>query len=109
VGIEAQQEFLKRLGLTDRMNTELPEVATPLLPNRWGELAAITVSFGHGISVTPMQTAVAAAALVNGGILLPPTFYPRTQEQAAAIGKRVVSEHTSDMMRYLFQLNVLNG
>ncbi len=109
VGIPAQQEFLKRLGLTDRMQTELPEIATPLLPNRWGELAAITVSFGHGISVTPMQTAVATAALVNGGILIPPTFFPRTEAQAEAIGKRVVTEQTSAMMRYLFQLNVLNG
>ncbi len=65
---------MKRLHLTDRLQTELPENAAPLLPPKWNELAAMTISFGHGISVTPMQTAVAAAALVNGGVLLPPTF-----------------------------------
>ncbi len=108
-GIHKQQEFLSRLGLTTRLNTELPENATPLLPPKWNELAAMTISFGHGISVTPMQTAVAAAALVNGGTLLPPTFLPRSEEDAKALGKRVVSEKTSRMMRYLFRLNVLSG
>jgi cell division protein FtsI (penicillin-binding protein 3) len=84
-------------------------VATPLLPPKWNELAAITISFGHGISVTPLQTAAAAAALVNGGELVPPTFLPRTAEEAASLKKRVVSEHTSAIMRYLFRLNVLQG
>ncbi|SHM23118.1 peptidoglycan D,D-transpeptidase FtsI family protein [Roseibium suaedae] len=105
-GIEKEQEFFTRLGLTTRLKTELPENAAPLLPPKWNELAAMTISFGHGISVTPMQTAVAAAALVNGGTLLPPTFFPRTQEQAKALGTRVVSEDVSRKMRYLFRLNV---
>ncbi len=109
VGIEAQQEFFGRLGLTKRVDTELPENAAPLLPPKWNELAAMTISFGHGISVTPMQTAVAAAALVNGGTLIPPTFYPRSQEQAAKLGKKVISERVSGMIRYLFRLNVLSG
>ncbi|MAA97983.1 MAG: cell division protein [Stappia sp.] len=108
-GIDHQQAFLKKVGLTTRLDTELPEVATPLLPPKWNELAAITISFGHGISVTPLQTAVAAAALVNGGELVPPTFLPRTAEEAASLKKRVVSEHTSAIMRYLFRLNVLQG
>ena len=42
------------------------------------------MAFGHGISVSPMQTAAAGAALVNGGYLITPTFLPRTPEQAAA-------------------------
>ncbi len=108
-GIDRQQEFMTRLHLTERLPTELPENAAPLLPPKWNELAAMTISFGHGISVTPMQTAVAAAALVNGGTLLPPTFLPRSAEKAQALGKRVLSEETSRMMRYLFRLNVLSG
>jgi cell division protein FtsI (penicillin-binding protein 3) len=100
---------MKRLHLTDRLQTELPENAAPLLPQKWNELAAMTISFGHGISVTPMQTAVATAALVNGGTLLPPTFLPRSQEQVQSLGKQVVSPETSRMMRYLFRLNVLSG
>ncbi|MEP1882011.1 MAG: penicillin-binding protein 2 [Roseibium sp.] len=108
-GIDKQQEFLGRLGLTTRLHTELPENARPLLPPKWNELAAMTISFGHGISVTPMQTAVAAAALVNGGTLLQPTFLPRSQQEAKELGKQVLSPETSRIMRYLFRLNVLRG
>ena len=56
-----------------------------------------------------MQTAVAASALVNGGRLIPPTFFPRTAAEADLLAKRVVSEETSDKMRYLMRLNVLKG
>ena len=108
-GVARQKEFLERLHLTNRLKTELPENAAPLLPPKWNELAAMTISFGHGLSVTPMQTAVAAAAVVNGGTLLPPTFMPRSEEDAQAVGKQVISPDVSRMMRYLFRLNVLSG
>ncbi|MCQ0989988.1 peptidoglycan D,D-transpeptidase FtsI family protein [Jiella marina] len=106
VGIEGHREFLTKLGLLTKMDTELPEVATPTQPNVWKQINSITISYGHGVSTTPLQTAVAAAALVNGGKLIPPTFLPRTKEEADAISTRVVSEKTSDLMRYLFRLNV---
>lgn len=109
VGIAGHQEFLTRIGLLSRMQFELPEVATPTQPHEWKKLHSITIAFGHGVSTTPLQTAVAAAALVNGGVLLPPTLLPRTLEQAAAIGVQVVRESTSDAMRYLFRLNVESG
>lgn len=108
-GVARQKEFLERLHLTKRLPTELPENAAPLLPPKWNELAAMTISFGHGLSVTPMQTAVAAAAMVNGGSLLPPTFLPRSPEEVKALKKRVISPDVSRMMRYLFRLNVLSG
>jgi cell division protein FtsI (penicillin-binding protein 3) len=108
-GIDEQKAFMERIGLTTRTQTDLPEIASPLLPPKWNELAAITISFGHGISVTPLQTAVATAALVNGGRLIPPTFMPRSKEQAAALAKQVVTPQTSEIMRYLFRLNVLSG
>lgn len=108
-GVARQKEFMERLHLTKRLETELPENAAPLLPPKWNELAAMTISFGHGLSVTPMQTAVAAAAMVNGGSLLPPTFVPRTPEEVKALKKQVISQEVSRMMRYLFRLNVLSG
>jgi len=75
----------------------------------WRDLTTITISFGHGMSTTPMNLVVATAALLNGGIYLPPTLLPRTEEEAAALGTRVISEDTSREMRYLFRLNVLEG
>ncbi len=61
------------------MQTELPEVKTPSQPRVWKKINSITISFGHGVSTTPLQTAVAGAALVNGGRLIEPTFLPRTR------------------------------
>lgn len=109
VGIDGHKEFLSRLGLMDRLRTELPESANPQHPSKWSQISAMTISFGHGISVSPMQTAVAAAALVNGGKLIPPTFFPRSKAEADQLAKRVVSQETSDKMRYLMRLNVLKG
>jgi cell division protein FtsI (penicillin-binding protein 3) len=109
VGIEGHKEFLTRVGLLTRTPTELPEVATPTQPKVWKQINSVTISFGHGVSTTPLQTAVAAAALVNGGKLIPPTFLPRTKDAAEQLATRVVSPETSDLMRYLFKLNGETG
>jgi cell division protein FtsI (penicillin-binding protein 3) len=109
VGIEGHRAFLHRLGLLDRMETELPEVARPTEPNEWKKINSVTISFGHGVSTTPLQTAVAAAALVNGGKLIAPTFLRRSAEQAEAVATQVIKPHTSDAMRFLFRYNVESG
>ncbi|MHA6643071.1 peptidoglycan D,D-transpeptidase FtsI family protein [Mesorhizobium sp. A623] len=109
VGIEGHREFLHRLGLLDRMQTELPEVARPTEPRVWKLINSITIAFGHGISTTPLQTAVGCAALMNGGYLIEPTFLARSQEQAMTVAKKVVSDKTSDAMRYVYALNAEKG
>ncbi|MDP3899021.1 MAG: penicillin-binding protein 2 [Mesorhizobium sp.] len=109
VGIEGHREFLKRMGLLDRMKTELPETARPSEPAVWKKVHSITIAFGHGMSTTPLQTAVAAAALMNGGMLFDPTFLPRSQAQAQALGHQVVKQSTSEDMRYLYRLNAEKG
>ncbi|MBB5753015.1 peptidoglycan D,D-transpeptidase FtsI family protein [Prosthecomicrobium pneumaticum] len=106
VGLDNQRGYLERFGLLSKLQTDLPEVATPQLPKKWSDVAAMTVSFGHGIAITPMQAAMADVALVNGGILLPPTFFRRTEKEAMALGTRIISPETSDKMRYLFNLNI---
>lgn len=109
VGRDGHQDFLHRLGMTSRIPAELPEMAAPLLPGRWADLTTMTIAFGHGLSVTPMHVAMGAAALMNGGKLIPPTFLARDRATADQMATRVVSEHTSDLMRYLFRLNVEKG
>ncbi len=108
VGIEGHREFLHRLGVLERMKTELPEVAKPTEPKVWKKVHSITVAFGHGVSTTPLQTAVGCAALMTG-TLLPPTFLPRTIDEANEIGKRVVTDYTVEGMRYLYRLNAEKG
>jgi cell division protein FtsI (penicillin-binding protein 3) len=109
MGIEAHKAFLKKMGQLDRLRTELPESAEPIVPKHWGELNTITIAFGHGLSVAPLQAVMGVAALMNGGLLIPPTFLKRTQGETAALGKRVIKPETSEMMRYLMRLNVEKG
>ncbi|HVZ15178.1 MAG TPA: penicillin-binding protein 2 [Bauldia sp.] len=109
VGTPGMQAYLRRFGLLTKLQTDLPEVASPILPKRWTDLTTMNVAFGQGVAVTPMQTAVADAALVNGGWLIPPTFQPRTEAQAKALAVQVVKPYTSDELRYLFRLNVEKG
>ncbi len=109
MGVDAHKAFLKKLGQLDRLRTELPESAEPIVPRHWGELNTITIAFGHGLSVAPLQALSGIAALMNGGLLIPPTFLKRTEAEAQSLGKRVIKPETSEMMRYLMRLNVEKG
>jgi cell division protein FtsI (penicillin-binding protein 3) len=109
LGVEHHKWFLRKMGQLDRLRTELPESAEPLVPKRWGELNTVTIAFGHGLSVAPLQAVMGIGALVNGGILIPPTFLKRTQEEAAKLATRVIKPDTSMKMRYLMRLNAEKG
>jgi cell division protein FtsI (penicillin-binding protein 3) len=109
VGIDAQKDYLTKLGLLTKMKTELPEVKMPSQPKVWKKINSVTISFGHGVSTTPLQTAVAGAALVNGGKLIEPTFLPRNRDQADEVAEVVVKKSTSDDVRYLFKVNGVKG
>ena len=109
MGIDAHKAFLKKMGQLDRLRTELPESAEPIVPKHWSELNTMTIAFGHGMSVAPLQAVMGVAALMNGGILIPPTFLKRSEAEAQALGTRVIKPETSLMMRYLMRLNVEKG
>jgi cell division protein FtsI (penicillin-binding protein 3) len=108
-GVEAHKAFLRKMGQMERLRTELPESASPILPKRWSELNTVTIAFGHGIAVAPLQAVMGIDALVNGGYLIPPTFMKRTEEEAMAIAKRVIKPETSEKMRFLMRLNAEVG
>jgi cell division protein FtsI (penicillin-binding protein 3) len=109
VGLERHQEFLRRVGLFDKLQTELPESARPLLPRRWSRLATATAAFGHGFAVQPLQGAAVVAGLLNGGHLMTPTFLKRSEEVALASAQTIVKPQSSEMLRYLFRLNAIEG
>src|SRR4051794_16919267 len=108
-GVEAHRAFLKKVGQLDRLRTELPESASPIVPKRWGELNTITIAFGHGIAVAPLQAVMGINAMINGGNLIPPTLLKRSEEEAKAMAKRVIKKETSDKIRYLMRLNAEIG
>lgn len=105
LGIPYQEEFLKRLGILDRLQTELPESASPIFPRVWKPVNSATIAFGHGLATTPLQTAAGDAALLNGGYWIKPTFLVQSASKAQETAKRVVQTSTSDKMRYLDWLN----
>jgi cell division protein FtsI (penicillin-binding protein 3) len=109
LGVEHHKWFLRKLGQLDRLRTELPESAEPLVPRNWQELNTVTIAFGHGLSVAPLQAMMGLGALMNGGYLIPPTFRKRTQQEAMALATRVIKPDTSEKMRYLMRLNVEKG
>ena len=104
IGGETQKRYLKDLGLMDRVPFELAESAKPQLQDRWIDLTTVTVSYGHGISVTPLSLAAAIGAMLNDGEYVTPTLLKR--DAANPLQKRRVfssktSEIMSDMMRYV--------
>jgi cell division protein FtsI (penicillin-binding protein 3) len=108
VGAERQQTFLRRIGLMTPSQLELPGEAQPMAPSPWREINTMTIGFGHGIAVTPIQVASAIAAMVNGGTLYPATILKWTSEQPPP-GVQVIDPETSDAVRLLMHLVVRFG
>ncbi len=108
VGTERQQDYLRRFGLLTPATIELPEVGTPLVPSPWREINTMTIAFGHGIAVTPLQLTEATAAVVNGGIMPHPTLLKSLSGERPE-GKRVIKLSTSREMRRLMRLVVTSG
>ena len=105
-GAVRQREFLDSLGLLSALHTELPEARRPLFPAHWGTIETATVSFGHGISVSPLAFAAAAAAVVNGGRRIVPTFLKHPEDGR---GAQIIKPETSVKMRELLRYVVTNG
>lgn len=110
VGGDAQRKFLERLGMTAPLRVELQEVGEPIVPYPWRDVTTMTVSYGHGLAVTPLHLASGFAAMVNGGRHIAATLL--RQDEAArrnVQGERIISAETSATMRQLLRLVVTEG
>lgn len=105
---EMQQDFLGSLGLLRRPDIELGETAAPMLPSHWREINTMTISYGHGLAVSPIQVASAVGAVVNGGSLQQASLLRRATGDRP-VGRRVLSLRTSEQMRQLMRLAVTDG
>jgi len=108
IGPERQRAFLGSLGLLEATPVELTEApgGRPLLPSKWSELSTMTISYGHGMSSSPMHLAAGYAALVNGGHKVTPTLLLRDRPEP---GPRVISAQTSAIMREFMRGVVTEG
>ena len=109
VGTARQKAFLKRMRFIDRVEVELPERGRTLTPSNWGPLETMTVGFGQGIAVAPLQLAMGYATLFDGGIYHPPTILKIGPDHPLPKGRRVFSADTSYRMRSLLRLVVKKG
>jgi len=109
MGVKRHRAFLEKLGLLASVTTELGPSAAPIVPKPWKKLNTMTIAFGHGLSVTPLQLATATVPLVNGGLAVPPTFLPRSREEASQVSTRVLRPETSAAILKLMRKNVVEG
>jgi cell division protein FtsI (penicillin-binding protein 3) len=92
-----QYEFFRRVHLNEALNLEFGKTETPLTPRKWGPVERATVSFGHGISVTPMHLLLAVNSMTNGGLYIYPTLQKKTFGPLR--GERVLSDDISSRLR----------
>lgn len=108
IGVERQKAFLAELGMLETTGFEIVEAATgrPLLPPNWSELSTMTISYGHGLSTSPMHLAAGYAAIANGGHKVQPTILKRHDTEK---GPRVFSEYASAAARKMLRKVVTEG
>ena len=106
IGIEAQREFLRQMGMLKKVDVDFPGLGKPISPKKWREINLYTISYGHGIAITPLHIAMGVSASVNGGTLYNPSFLKLDKKPE---GKKVLERTTSNRMRYLLRKTVLEG
>ncbi|MGC1494254.1 MAG: penicillin-binding protein 2 [Sulfitobacter sp.] len=108
IGSKRQKEFLKSLGFFDATPFEIVEASggKPLLPKRWTDLSSVTISYGHGLSSSPMHLAAGYAAIANGGYKVEPTLL---KQSGANLGARVMSAGAAADARMMLRKVVSEG
>jgi len=118
VGTANQRAFLHKLGMLSPAAIELPEVGAPLVPSPWRKINTMTVAYGHGLAVSPIQLTTGIATMINGGLFYPATLLPRVKRETGTIerapekgepGSHVLSPDTSEQIRRLMRLVVVEG
>ncbi|MDA7763849.1 penicillin-binding protein 2 [Pelagibacterales bacterium] len=108
IGTNLQQIYLDRLGLLSRIDINLPELASPQQPDPWRDVNRDSISYGYGLSISPLHLTVATAAVLNGGYLVKPSL-EKINKEDLKVFDQIFSKKTSDEMKYLFNQVVLNG
>ena len=108
LGADRQREFLGSLGFLESTPLEMIEAPTgaPLLPRNWSEISTMTISYGHGLSSSPVHLAAAYAAMANGGTQVEPTLL-RMENQV--VGPRIIREEISQRAVSMLRQVVVRG
>ncbi|MCB1313049.1 MAG: penicillin-binding protein 2 [Sedimentitalea sp.] len=108
IGAARQQAFMGAIGMLLPSPFEIVEAqgSQPLTPKKWSELSTMTISYGHGLSVSPMHLAAAYAAIANGGNYVAPTVL---KQDGARYGPRVLSARAAAQARAMLREVVTGG
>ncbi len=104
-GPSIQLKYLRSLGLMNKLELELPELGRPQVLMDKKILTTMTISYGHGISITPMHLASVTATLVNNGIKVDPTLIIAKSKKN---NQQIISQKTSTKMKSIMRLVVSN-
>ena len=106
IGGERQRSFMDDLGFLEPTQVEMVEAPTgkPLLPRQWSEISTMTISYGHGLSSSPLHLAAGYASLLNGGTRVEPTLLRQdTVQQGPRIVREAVSARARTMLRQVVE------
>ena len=106
IGPDIQLKFLKKLGLFDTVKLEIPEIGKPQIITDKKKISTMTISYGHGISITPVHLSAATASIINGGLKVSPTLIKNSLKNIKK--KRIFSNNTSTEMKNIMRLVVSN-
>ena len=111
IGRHKHQAFLKNLGLLSSAKIGLPEISTPLFPDLWQDINTMTIAFGHGVAVSPLQLVTAVSSIVNGGFKVTPYLLASAikPERSLKTPDRVISSSASQKIRRLMRRVVIDG
>jgi cell division protein FtsI (penicillin-binding protein 3) len=111
LGPKIEQNWYTRQQFFSPLNVQLPGPPKPLFPsfNNWGLAATMTVSFGAGIAISPLQLVTAVLPIVNGGMRYQPTLLAVDPNGPQPVGLRIMRAGTSALMCKLMTNVVLFG
>ncbi|MDA9818339.1 penicillin-binding protein 2 [Flavobacteriaceae bacterium] len=103
---QLQKEYFEKLNLTKKLSFDFPSLGYPIFPKRWGKINLYTMSYGHGIAITPLHLTSAVSAVVNGGILYNPSLLKLMKKPK---GEVIFKERTSELVNKMMRQTILNG
>ena len=119
LGVENMYKYFKQFGLLSRTGIDLPGEAGTIMHKQenMGEVELATVSFGQSFQITPLQLITTASSIINGGVRVTPHFGVEVRNSDDTVierldwgtGERILSEETSETMRYVLEQVVAEG
>ncbi len=107
---DAQKQFLKKLGMLEKVTLELPEVSRSLYPNKWQDVSKMSISYGYGFASTPLHTISAMAMILNNGKKVTPTLLKQTpyQKNPKAI-EQIIDQKNAKILQAMLKMVITKG